>query len=57
MYSADKIVCEDPVFNVADKYFWTREEAFDRSMEKSVHYIKLCKKLDLNRIEKSMLKQ
>ena len=50
-------MCEDPVLQNADKYFLTREEALDRSLEKSVHYIKLCKELDLKRIGKNMLKQ
>lgn len=53
---AGKLLCEDPVFNLDDKYFLNREEAFDRAMEKSIHYIKLSKELDLKLLEKSFLK-
>ena len=53
--SAVKLVCEDPVFNLDDKYFLTREEAYDRAMEKSVHYIKKCRELDLDDLEKEFL--
>lgn len=53
---ADKLVCEDPVFNLEDKFFLNREQAFDRAMEKSVHYIKKCKELKLHGLEKNILK-
>ena len=43
---AVKLVCEDPVLDNSDKYFLTREEAFDRRMEKSMHYIQLCREHD-----------
>ena len=49
-------MCEDPVFNLEDKYFLNREEAFDRAMEKSVHYIHLMKELNLQELEKNLLK-
>ena len=45
------------MFSLKDKYFLTREEAFDRAMEKSVHYVKMCKKLKLDQLEKSMFKK
>ena len=44
------------MFNLDDKYFLDREEAFDRAMEKSIHYIKLSKELDLGSLEKHLLK-
>jgi len=53
---ADDLVCEDPVFSVDDKYFLSREEAFERAMEKSVHYIKMSKELNLQSLEKNLLK-
>ena len=48
---------DDPVFSLEDKYFLDREEAFDVSMKKSVHYVKLCKKINLDSIEKQMFKK
>ena len=57
LYYADKLVCEDPVFSVEDKYFLSREEAFERAMQKSVHYIKKCKELNLQTLEKNILKR
>ena len=54
---ADEIVCSDPVFNSDDKYYLTTEEALDRAMEKSVHYIKVCKENNLDRLDKNLLKQ
>ncbi len=53
---ADKLVCEDPVFSVEDKYFLTGEEAFEVAMKKSIHYIKKCKELDLQTLERNILK-
>lgn len=52
-----QLVLDDPVFRLDDKYFLSREEAFDRAMEKSVHYVKMCKKLELDQIEKSIFKK
>ena len=54
--AADKLVCEDPIFSLEDKFFLDREQAFDRAMEKSVHYIKKCKELNLQSLEKNLLK-
>lgn len=53
---AETLQSEHPVFNLEDKYFLDREEAFDRAMEKSIHYIKLSKELDLKSMEKNFLK-
>ncbi len=53
----DELVCSDPVFNSEDKYFLNGEEAFDRAMEKSVHYIKKCRELNLQGLEKNILKK
>ena len=54
---SDKLVTDDPVFSLKDKYFLTQEEAFDRAMEKSVHYVKMCKKLHLDQLEKNVFKK
>lgn len=54
---ADKLVCEDPVFNLDDKYFLNREEAFEKATEKSVHYLKKSKELNLDELEKNLLKR
>lgn len=51
-----KLIRNDPVFRVDDKFFLSREEAFDRAMEKAVHYIKLSKELELDNLEKNLLK-
>ena len=51
------MICEDPVFSLEDKYFLDREQAFDRAMEKSVHYIRKSKELDLQMLEKNFLKR
>ena len=56
MYS-EKLMMDDPVFSLEDKYFLSREEAFDRAMEKSVHFVRLCKKLNLDALEKQLLKK
>lgn len=53
---ADDLVCEDPIFNLDDKFFLDREQAYDRAMEKSVHYIKKCGELNLQGLEKNILK-
>jgi hypothetical protein len=53
---ADDLICEDPVFNLDDKFFLDREQAYDRAMEKSVHYIKKCRELNLQGLEKAILK-
>ena len=55
--SPDQLVVDDPVFRLDDKYFLTREEAFDRAMQKSVHYVKKAKDLKLDQLEKSMMKK
>ena len=55
-----QLVVDDPVFRLDDKYFLTREEAFDRKMQKSVHYVKVTKDLmdlKLDQLEMSMLKK
>lgn len=51
----EKLVIEDPVFSLKDKYFLTREEAFERAMEKSIHCVRLSKKLQLDGIERQIL--
>ena len=33
----------DPVFRQDDRYYLTREESFDRAMEKAVRYVQVCK--------------
>ena len=50
-------MCEDPIFNLEDKYFLSREEAFERATEKSVHYLKVSKELNLDNLEKNLLKR
>jgi acyl-CoA oxidase len=52
-----QIVIDDPVFRLDDKYFLTREEAFDRVMQKSVHYVKITRDLKLDPFERGMLKK
>lgn len=52
----NKLVLNDPVFSQDDKHFLDREEAFDRSMEKSVHYVRMAKKLKLDRLEAQLFK-
>ena len=52
-----QLVVDDPVFRLDDKYFLTREEAFDRAMQKSVHYVQRCKELKLDTLEKSIMKK
>ena len=53
----DQKVVEDPVFSTADAYFLSREEAFDRAMQKSVHYVKIKKELGLDQFESQALKE
>ena len=55
--SSDQLVVNDPVFRLDDKYFLTREEAFDRAMQKSVHYVKKARDLKLDQLEKGILKK
>ena len=50
-------MCEDPVFSLEDKYFLNREEAFERAAEQSVRYLKVSKELNLDDLEKNMLKR
>jgi len=57
LYAPDEIVCNDPTFSNEDKYYLTREEALDRAMEKSLQYIKICKERNLDRFERSFLRQ
>ena len=47
---------DDPVLSLDDKYFLTREEAFERAMEKSVVFVKLCQEHDLDPQEKNTLR-
>ncbi len=54
---ADKLVCEDPMFSVEDKYFLTGEEAFETAMKKSVYFIKKSKELNLQTMEKNIVKR
>lgn len=42
---------------MADSYFLSREEAFDRSMEKSVHLVKRVKELGLSKFEAQIFKE
>ncbi len=53
---SDQLISDDPIFSLEDKYYLTTEEAFERAMEKSVHYVKLCKELNLDYVEKNLLK-
>lgn len=55
--SSVQLVVDDPVFRLDDKYFLTGEEAFDRAMQKSVHYVKVTKDLKLDQLEMSILKK
>ena len=57
IFFVDDIVCNDPIFNSEDKYYLTRDEALDRAMEKSIHYIQVCREKNLDKLEKSLLKQ
>ena len=57
MQFTDQKVVEDPVFSTADTYFLSREEAFDRAMQKSVHYVKRKKELGLDRFESQVFKE
>ncbi len=43
-----KLVLNEPVFKRDDLYFLSTEEAFDRSMEKSVRYIEMKKQYSIN---------
>ena len=52
-----QLVVDDPVFRLDDKYFLTREEAFDRAMQKSVHYVKVTRDLKLDQLEKTIFKK
>ena len=55
--SSDQLVVDDPVFRLDDRYFLTTEEAFDRAMQKSVHYIKKARELKLDQLDKRMMKK
>ena len=55
--SSDQLVVDDPVFRLDDKYFLTREEAFDRAMQKSVHFVKKAKDFKLDQLEKNIMKR
>ena len=45
--SSDAKLMSDPVFRADDRYYNTREEAFDRAMEKSVRYVEVSTKMDI----------
>ncbi len=51
------MVVEDPVFSMANSYFKSREESFDDSMRKSVHYVQKRKELGLDRFEGAVFKE
>ena len=53
----DKLLAEDPIFNRDDEYYLTRDEAFDRAMEYSLHYVQFCKEKKLEWAEKAMLNE
>ena len=53
----DQKVLEDPVFSPADTYFLSREEAFAKGMQKSVHYVKRKKELGLDQFESEVFKE
>ncbi len=55
--SADLKVVEDPVFSMANSYFMSREESFDDSMKKSVHYVQRKKELGLDPFESRVFKE
>ena len=57
LISPDQLVVNDPVFRLDDKYFLDGEEAFDRAMQKSVHYVKKAKELKLDPLEKNIMKK
>ena len=40
-------VFRDPVFRADDHYFLSREKTFDRVMEKSAHFVKRLKELNI----------
>ena len=52
----DQLVVDDPVLSLDDKYFLTREEAFDRAMVKSVHFVRRSRELGLDNLEKNIFK-
>ena len=43
-----ELVLNEPAFKKYDLYFLSTEEAFDRSMEKSVRYIQMRKQFGIN---------
>ena len=48
----------DPVFQQDDRYFLSTEETFDRSIQKSVRYVQVCKELGItDNVEKTFFKQ
>ena len=54
----DNIVMSDPVFRQDDRYFLSTEEAFDRAMEKSVRYVRVCKEMGItDNVEKNLFKK
>ncbi len=55
--SVDLKVVEDPVFSMANSYFMSREESFDDSMKKSVHYVQRKKELGLDPFESRVFKE
>ena len=43
-----ELIVNDPVFSKEDYPFLSSEEAYDRSMQKSVHYLKIREKHDFD---------
>ena len=46
------------MFRQDDRYFLSTEEAFDRAMEKSVRYVRVCKEMGItDNVEKNLFKK
>jgi hypothetical protein len=43
-YSTENIITSDPVFNNVDNYFDTREQAYERSLKRGLHFLEVKSK-------------
>ena len=46
-----ELIVNDPVFSKEDYPFLSPEEAYDRSMQKSAHYLKIREKHDFDLVD------